>query len=138
MGVGWHCYIGGFGRETRILASESASALTLPLPRPFLFGLSPAWVDSPLTEMEAGRDCLQALWESPCRKRLMMAVDKGAHLLRSVVWGTEPWPPLGASLETLGPLAPSVSLPLAVEPASCSLDLSFPNWKNEGFREVTS
>lgn len=68
----------------------------------------------------------------------MMAVDKGAHLLRNVVWGTEPCLPLGASPEPLGPLAPSVSLPLAVEPASCFLDLSFPNWKNEGFREVTS
>ena len=55
-----------------------------------------------------------------------MAIHKGAHLLCSVVWDTEPCLRLGASPEPLGPLAPSVSLPLAVEPAFCSLDLSFP------------
>lgn len=67
-----------------------------------------------------------------------MAVHRGAHSLLSVVWGTEPCPPLGASPEPLGPLARSFSLPLALEPAFHSLDLSFPICQNEGFRAVTS
>ena len=89
VGVGWHCYLGSFGRGTRILASESASALTLPLPCPFLFALSPARVDSSLTEMEAGRDRSRALGITVLEEA-DDAVRRGAQSLRSVVGAQSP------------------------------------------------
>lgn len=59
-------------------------------------------------------------------------------LTRSAVWlGHRALPAPRSQPGALALWLP-LSLPLAVEPAFCPLDLSFPDWKSEGFREVTS